>query len=76
MVFAAIKSGEITLKEGMENETRPYLNPSDVHWPAMEAKKQELCDYQGLLDRERQKAMDSVMLEGLAQEALNRYAEV
>ena len=75
-VFAAIKAGEITLKEGTENETRPYLNPEDVVWPAMEAKKQELCDYQALVNAEKQKAMDAVMLDESAQGALNKFAEL
>lgn len=75
-VFAAIKAGEITLKEGTENNTRAYLNPEDVVWPAMEAKKQALCDYQGLLNLERQKAQDAVMLDNSAQEALSKFAAV
>ena len=75
-VFEAIKAGEITLKEGCEDLTRPYLNPSDVNWPAMEAKKQALCDYKGLLDIERQRAEDAVMLNDAATEALNKYAAV
>ncbi len=69
MVFEGIKSGEITLKADKVDYTGPYLNPQDVEWPAMEAKKQELCDYQGKINAEKQKAMDSVMLEGVAQKA-------
>jgi hypothetical protein len=72
-VFAAIRAGEITLKPGTENETRAYLNPSDVEWPAMEAKKQALEDYRVHLQAERQKAEDSVMLDGVAQEVLTRF---
>jgi hypothetical protein len=74
MVFAAIQAGEIVLKEGTENLTRPYLMPTDVEWPALDAKKQELCDYQGQLDRERQAIMDAVMLDNTGTEALARYA--
>lgn len=73
MVFAAIKAGEITLKEGMENETRPYLNPQDVVWPAMEAKKAELEAYRATVETERQRAMDLAMLDAGAQEALANF---
>lgn len=75
-VFEAIKAGEITLKEGTENETKPYLNPEDVVWPAMEAKKVVLEAYKKQLAAERQAAEDSVMLTGAAQEALNKYAAI
>lgn len=73
MVFEAIKAGEITLKEGMENETRPYLNPQDVVWPAMEAKKEALEAYRKQLAEEKQKATDSVMLDKTATEALTKF---
>ena len=73
-VFEAIKAGEITLKEGTENETKPYLNPSDVVWPALEAKRDELQAYAKLLEVEKQKAMDAIMLDGEAQQALTDYA--
>jgi hypothetical protein len=73
MVFEAIKAGEITLKEDKVDYTGPYLNPSDVVWPAMEAKKQELCDYQGEVMREKQKAMDAVMLDDGAQRVLDAF---
>ncbi len=69
-VFEAIRSGEITLKEDKVDYTGPYLNPQDVVWPAMEAKKQALCDYQGVVNAEKQKAMDSVYLDSDAQKAL------
>ena len=75
-VFAAIKAGEITLKPEMEDYTGPYLNPQDVVWPAMEAKKQELCDYQGVLNAEKQKALDAVMLNEAASDALSKYAAI
>ena len=70
VVFAAIKAGEITLKEGAENETRAFLNPSDVEWPAMDAKKAELEAYRTTVERERQRAEDSAMLDTTAQDAL------
>ncbi len=73
MVFEGIKNGEITLKEDKVDYTGPYLNPEDVVWPAMEAKKQELCDYQGLINTEKQKAMDAAMLDSGAQEALTAF---
>jgi hypothetical protein len=76
MVFAAIKAGEITLKEGMENETRPYLNPQDVEWPAMEAKKAELDAYRETVRVEKQRAMDAVYLDAGAQEALKAFEAV
>ncbi len=72
-VFAAIKAGEITLKEGAEDNTRPYLNPEDVNWPAMEAKRDAMDAYRKELDVERQKAMDAVMLDESAQDALAKF---
>ena len=75
-VFAAIKAGEITLKEGTENETRPYLNPEDVVWPAMEAKKEAMEAFRKQLQAEKQKAMDAVMLDASAQEALKAFEAV
>jgi hypothetical protein len=72
-VFAAIKAGEITLKEGTENNTNAYLNPRDVVWPAMEAKRAELDAYTATLKAERQKALDAVMLDATATEALAGY---
>jgi hypothetical protein len=62
MVFAAIKAGELTLKEGTEDSTRPYLNPQDAVWPAMEAKKQELADYREQLRVKRNAVQDELML--------------
>ena len=76
MVFEAIKAGEITLKEDKVDYTGPYLNPQDVVWPAMEAKKQALCDYQGVVDKEKQKALDAVYLDATAQEALQAFEAV
>ncbi len=73
MVFEGIRSGEITLKAEKVDYTGPYLNPQDVEWPAMEAKKQELCDYQGEVEREKQKAMDACMLDADAQKALREF---
>jgi len=76
MVFEGIKSGEITLKAEKVDYTGPYLNPSDVEWPAMEAKKQELCDYQGKVNAEKQKALDAVYLDTDAQKALKAFEAV
>jgi hypothetical protein len=73
MVFEGIKSGAITLKAEKQDYTGPYLNPSDVEWPEMEAKKQELCDYQGVVNAEKQKAMDACMLDADAQKALAKF---
>lgn len=72
-VFAAIKAGELTLKEGTEDNTRPYLNPEDVVWPAMEAKVAELEAYRETIAKEKQKAMDAVYLDTTAQEALAAF---
>lgn len=72
-VFAAIKAGEITLKEGTENETRAYLNPNDVEWPAMEAKKLAFEAYKAEVELQRQQAEDSAMLDESAQEALKAF---
>ena len=70
MVFEGIASGEITLKEEKRDYTGAYLNPSDVEWPAMEAKKAELEAYKVTVEQERQRAEDSVMLDTTAQDAL------
>jgi len=75
MVFAAIKAGDIVLKEGTETLTRPYLMPTDVEWPALEAKRAELAAYRRTVAAEKQKALDAVMLEGTAQQALAEFAK-
>ena len=75
-VFAAIKAGEIVLKEGNESLTRPYLMPTDVEWPALEKKRAELEAYRRAVAVEKQRAKDAVMLEGVAQEALAKFAAV
>ena len=74
MVFEGIRTGEITLKEDKVDYTGPYLNPSDVVWPAMEAKVAELTAYKELVRVEKQKAMDAIILDGEAQKALADYA--
>lgn len=78
MVFAAIRAGEITLKEGTEDNTSAYLNPTDVVWPAMEAKKAELEAYKDKLEVERKKIIDSYMLAGVEGgiEALEAFANL
>jgi len=73
MVFEGIKSGDITLKADKVDYTGPYLNPSDVVWPAMEAKSAELEVYRATVAREKQKAMDAVYLDAGAQEALTAF---
>jgi len=76
MVFEGIRSGEITLKEEKRDYTGPYLNPQDVVWPAMTAKQEALEEYIDLVKYEKERAMDSVMLDASAQEALNAFAIV
>jgi hypothetical protein len=76
MVFEGIASGEITLKEEKRDYTGPYLNPSDVVWPAMEAKSAELEAYRKTVAVEKQKAMDAVYLDANAQEALKAFEAV
>lgn len=76
MVFEGIKSGEITLKADKVDYTGPYLNPSDVEWPAMEAKVEALDAYRKLVATEKQKAMDAVYLDASAQEALKAFEAV
>lgn len=76
MVFEGIKSGEITLKAEKVDYTGPYLNPSDVEWPAMEAKTAELEAYRETVRVEKQRAMDAVYLDTSAQEALTKFAEM
>lgn len=76
MVFEGIASGEITLKEEKRDYTGPYLNPSDVVWPAMEAKSAELEAYRKTVAVEKQKAMDAVYLDAGAQEALRAFEAV
>jgi hypothetical protein len=73
MVFEGIASGEITLKEEKRDYTGPYLNPSDVVWPAMEAKVAELEAYRATVAREKQRAMDACMLDTDAQQALTAF---
>ena len=73
MVFEGIRSGEITLKEEKVDYTGPYLNPTDVVWPAMEAKTAELEAYRKTVAVEKQKAMDACMLDADAQKALTEF---
>ena len=75
-VFEGIKTGEITLKEDKVDYTGPYLNPSDVVWPAMEAKVEALADYRKLVAEEKQRAMDAVYLDTSAQEALKAFEAI
>ena len=72
-VFAAIKAGEIVLKEGTEGNTKPYLMPQDVEWPAMEAKREQLEAYRKQLAVERKAAMDAVMLNEAAATVLSKF---
>jgi hypothetical protein len=76
MVFEGIKSGEITLKEDKVDYTGPYLNPSDVVWPVMEAKVATLEAYRKQIAVEKQKAMDAVYLDATAQEALRAFEAI
>ena len=76
MVFEGIASGEITLKEEKRDYTGPYLNPSDVVWPAMEAKVADLEAYRKTVAVEKQKAMDAVYLDTDAQKALKAFEAV
>jgi hypothetical protein len=73
MVFEGIRSGEITLKEDKVDYTGPYLNPSDVVWPAMEAKVEALEAYRKTVAVEKQKAMDACYLDADAQKALTEF---
>jgi len=73
MVFEGIRTGEITLKEEKRDYTGPYLNPSDVVWPAMEAKVTELEAYRKTVAQEKQRAMDACMLDADAQKALTEF---
>jgi hypothetical protein len=75
-VFEGIRSGEITLKEDKVDYTGPYLNPTDVVWPAMEAKRDELTAYRKTVEAEKQKAMDACMLDTDAQKALNKFQDI
>ena len=72
-VFEGIRSGEITLKEDKVDYTGPYLNPTDVVWPAMEAKVQALEAYRKTVAEEKQRAMDACMLDADAQKALTDF---
>lgn len=73
MVFEGIASGEITLKEEKRDYTGPYLNPTDVVWPAMEAKIAELDAYRVSVTAEKIRAMDRCMLDADAQNALTEF---
>ena len=74
-VFEGIRTGKITLKPGSENETRAYLNPSDVEWPEMEAKKTALEDYKEMLAAERLRLTDQLML-GEGADILAQYSAI
>ena len=76
MVFEGIKSGDITLKADKVDYTGPYLNPSDVVWPAMEAKSAELEAYRNTVAVEKQKATDAVYLDAGAQAALQAFEAI
>ena len=76
MVFEGIRSGEITLKADKVDYTGPYLNPTDVVWPAMEAKTAELEAYRAEVAREKQLAMDACMLDADAQKALAKFQDI
>ena len=73
MVFEGIRTGEITLKEDKVDYTGPYLNPTDVVWPAMENKKLALEAYKAEVRLAKQQAMDSVYLDADAQKALTDF---
>lgn len=73
MVFEGIRSGEITLKAEKVDYTGPYLNPSDVEWPVMEAKVATLEAYRKQIAAEKQRAMDACMLDADAQKALTEF---
>ena len=75
-VFEGIKNGEITLKAEKVDYTGPYLNPTDVEWPAMEAKVAELAEYKATVATEKQKAMDAVYLDADAQKALKAFEAI
>jgi hypothetical protein len=75
-VFEGIKSGEITLKEDKVDYTGPYLNPTDVVWPAMEAKVEALKEYKATIAKEKQRAMDAVYLDADAQKALSAFEAI
>jgi hypothetical protein len=71
-VFAAIRSGEIQLKEGTETLTRPYLMPQDVEWPGFERLKAEyeanvkrVDEYCKVLADLKDRAVDEVRLSEL-----------
>jgi hypothetical protein len=79
-VFAAIKAGELVLKEGTEDSTRPYMMPTDCEWPAFaeriaehEANKVKMQDYKDMLTRERKLIVDGIML-GDAADGIKRFA--
>ncbi len=73
MVFEGIRNGEITLKEDKVDYTGPYLNPSDVIWPAMEAKVAEMDAYRLKVTADKIRAMDTCMLDTDAQKALTEF---
>lgn len=72
-IFDGIVTGEITLKEDQRDNTRCFLNPEDVNWPAMEAKKAALEAYRKTIAEEKQKAMDAIYLDKTAQDALAKF---
>lgn len=75
MVFEGIKAGEITLKEDKQDYTGAYLNPQDVVWPAMDAKKAEMDAYRLQVTADKIRAMDRCMLDTDAQKALTEFQD-
>ena len=73
MVFEGIRAGEIVLKADKVDYTGPYLNPQDVEWPAMDAKKQELEDFREELRVQRNVVQDELMLGTASAGILDRF---
>ena len=74
-MFAAIKAGEVELKEGEEENTNAYLLPNQVQWPARKAKVAELHAYELKVEAEATALYDKYVLGNGIHDALEEFAK-
>lgn len=74
-MFAAIKAGDVELKEGEEGNTNAYLLPNQVQWPARKAKVTELNAYEDKVRAESTALYDKFVLGNGIHGALEEFAK-
>jgi hypothetical protein len=76
-MFAAIKAGDVELKEGEEGNTNAYLLPNQVQWPARKAKVAELKAYEEQVGKESQALYDRFVFNNVSglTDALDEFAK-